>query len=255
MSESTVDRAASALLQARSTRQWISSLPAECRPKDLAEAYSVQNLVLTKLGQLAAWKVGAGSPDALPACAAISEATVFDSNASLAPERFNQIGIEAEIAYRFSHDLPVRDDAYTEHDILTAIGSVHPAIEISDTRFAAWASQDRLSHIADQLNHGALVVGPAIPNWQGMMPASQRTVLTINGMVSTDVIGGNPAGDLIRLLVWLANVGARKLGGIRAGHLVTTGSLTGVVFKSPPLRVEAELVGYGLVRANIGMMP
>jgi 2-keto-4-pentenoate hydratase len=109
-----------------------------------------------------------------------------------------------------------------------------------------------LSHVADQLNHGALVVGPGVRNWQELDAERQQTLLTINGALSASVIGGNPAGDPMRLLEWLANVGSRMLGGIRAGHIVTTGSMTGVVFKSTSIEVHAELVGYGSVRAAIG---
>lgn len=252
MSENATSRAASILLEARRTRRWITSLPDECRPQSYDDAYSVQNLVLAKLGKVAAWKVGAGSPDARPACAAISEATLFDSGARLPSTLFNLIGVEAEIAFRFSSDLPVRDKPYIGEEVLEAIESVHPAIEISDTRFSSWASQDRLSHVADQLNHGVLVIGSGVSAWRELDPARQRTLLTIDGILASDVIGGNPAGDLIRLLVWLANEGSRMLGGIRAGHFVTTGSLTGVVFKSAPLDVQVELVGCGHVGVSIG---
>ena len=252
MTETRSIRAASLLLEARRTRQWVASLPEECRPKDLADAYSVQNLVLAELGEVAAWKVGAGSPEGLPACAAIARATLFETGARLPPELFNLVGVEAEIAYRFSNDLPPREEAYTEGEVAAAIETIHAAIEISDTRFLSWASQDRLSHIADQLNHGTLVIGPGVRNWRELDPIRQRVLLTINGVLSSDMIGGNPAGDPMRLLEWLANDGSRMLGGIRAGHVVTTGSMTGVVFKSLPVDVRADLVGYESVRVMIG---
>ena len=38
---------------------------------------------------------------------------------------------------------------------------------------------------------------------------------------------GNPAGDMIRMLLWLANEGAHWAGGLHAGQVVTTGSWTG----------------------------
>ena len=38
---------------------------------------------------------------------------------------------------------------------------------------------------------------------------------------------GNPGGEMIRMLVWLANIGARWAGGLRAGQFITTGSWTG----------------------------
>jgi 2-keto-4-pentenoate hydratase len=39
---------------------------------------------------------------------------------------------------------------------------------------------------------------------------------------------GNPAGDMIRLIVWLADEGAVWAGGLKAGQIVTCGSWTGI---------------------------
>ena len=43
-----------------------------------------------------------------------------------------------------------------------------------------------------------------------------------------------------RLLTWLANVGSRSLGGLRAGQWVTTGSCTGTILVAPGTTVVAE---------------
>lgn len=244
--------AAAVLVEARRSRRWLAALPENCRPRSLDDAYAIQNLVLAELGPVAAWKVGAGSPDAEPACAAIARSSLFDTGASLAADLFHLVGIEAEIAYRFVTDLPPRQPPYTLEEVLAAIGSIHPAIEISDTRFAVWASQDRLSQVADQLNHGALVIGPGRHDWRQVDPNAQRTVLTVDDRPLADVIGGNRAGDLLRLLHWLANEGARALGGLRAGTVVTTGSVTGVEFVTLPTRTRASLPGIGTVEVAIG---
>jgi 2-keto-4-pentenoate hydratase len=246
------DGAASLLIEARRSRQWLSALPEACRPKDMDDAYAIQNRVLAGLGPIAAWKVGAGSPDSRPACAAITQATLFETGASLPADMFHLVGIEAEIAYRFAADLPARDAPYPLEAVLAAVGSVHPAIEVSDTRFSAWASQDRFSHVADQLNHGALVIGPGRRDWRPIDPKTQRTTLTIDDETSADVVGGNPAGDPLRLLLWLANEGARPFGGLRAGTVVTTGTLTGVKFVATPVRAQAHLPGIGVVDMAIG---
>jgi 2-keto-4-pentenoate hydratase len=244
-------QAASLLLQARSERHWLAALPQQCRPRELSDAYAIQNLVLARLGPVAAWKVGAGTALAQPSCAAIAASSLFETGAYLSATLFHLIGIEAEIAYRFAADLPARGEAYALAEVLAAIGSMHPAIEIADTRFTAWASQDRPSHVADQLNHGALLIGPGIDDWRRIDPAQQRALLTVNGTQVSDVIGGNPAGDPLRLLHWLANDGARALGGLKAGTVVTTGSLTGVQFLAAPVRARAELPGLGSVEVAI----
>jgi 2-keto-4-pentenoate hydratase len=246
------DTAASLLLEARRSRQWLAALPEACRPRNMDDAYAIQNQVLSGLGPIAAWKVGAGSPDAAPACAAIARATLFETGACLPAAMFHLVGVEAEIAYRLVTDLPVRDAPYMLEDVLAAIGSVHPAIEVSDTRFVRWASQDRMSHVADQLNHGALVIGPGLSDWRRIDPNIQRTTLTVDGEIAANVVGGNPAGDPLRLLHWLANEGATPFGGLRAGMVVTTGSVTGIKFAASRVRARAQLPGIGLVDVEIG---
>ena len=45
--------------------------------------------------------------------------------------------------------------------------------------------------------------------------------------------------------MWLANEGARSLGGLRAGQWVTTGSCTGTVMVAPGTVVVADFPGVG----------
>jgi 2-keto-4-pentenoate hydratase len=252
MTPDNLKRAASLFLEARRTRQWLEALPEDCRPTDVGEAYEIQRLVFADLGgAAAAWKVGAGSPDADPACAEIANATLFPDGAAMPAGMFNFVGAEAEIAYKLAQDLPSRAKDYSLDEVRAAVGSVHPAIEITDTRFAALASQNRPSHIADQLNHGALAVGASAASLADVDPRAQKAVMEVNGDIRAETIGGNPAGDPMRLLLWLANLGSRAAGGLRAGSVITTGSLTGVVLVSPPVHLRADLPGLGTVSVSV----
>src|SRR5271163_1440590 len=122
MTPDNLKRAAALLLDARRTRRWLRALPEECRPADIAEAHAIQRLVFAELGPAAAaWKVGAGSPDATPACAAIAEATLYGDGAVLPSSSFNLVGVEAEIAYRLGRDLPPRAEPYSLDEVKQAI--------------------------------------------------------------------------------------------------------------------------------------
>lgn len=253
MTPEGLQRAGRLLFEARRSRHWLATLPEDCRPADMSDAYAIQRLVFADLGgAAAAWKVGAGSPDATPACAEIAASTTFEDGAALPASMFNLVGAEAEIAYRLKRDLPLKPEPYSLEEVKAAIESVHPVIEISDTRFVAWASQERPSHVADQLNHGALVVGATSGRLADVNASRQRAMMNVNGVMQADRIGGNPAGDPLRLLTWLANSGSRGAGGLNAGSLITTGSLTGVIFVRPPVNLEAELPGLGTVRVTVG---
>ena len=51
--------------------------------------------------------------------------------------------------------------------------------------------------------------------------------------------------------MWLANIGSRSAGGLSAGSVITTGSLTGITLVNPPVSLEADLPGLGTVRITI----
>lgn len=238
-----------ALIAARETRHWLTGL--DNRPTTEAEAYAIQDAVARRLGPVTAWKVGAVTPDAEPFRAPVNAATVFEGTDHLPAKIFQVIGVEAEIAYRFARDLPVREQPYSREEVLDAVASVHPAWEIVDTRFAGFGSQDRLSHMADQFNHGALIVGPAIADWRSLDPLKETVTLEVDGETKVDVVGGNSAGDPVRLLVWMANVGTRSFGGLHAGEVVTTGSCTGTVFVEPGSRSVARYGTMGTITLKV----
>ncbi|GJD48987.1 2-keto-4-pentenoate hydratase [Methylobacterium crusticola] len=236
--------AAAALLAARRTGARLAALPEPGRPATEAEAYAVQDAVARQLGPVVAWKVGAPSATAAPARAPLHADTVFTTG-TLPAAMFHVIGAEAEIGYRLARDLPPGNGPYDREAVLAAVASMHPMIEIADTRFATFGTADPFSQRADQQNHGALVIGPALADWRGLDPVRLPVRLAVDGRVLHDTVGGNSAVDPVRLLVWLANEGARSLGGLKAGQVVTTGSCTGTDFVTAPARIEAEFPGLG----------
>jgi 2-keto-4-pentenoate hydratase len=244
-------RAAEALLLARATRRWLDALPESAQPTSETEAYAIQDAVARRLGPIAGWKVGSATLHSEPFRAPIHEATLRIEEPRLPADLFHVIGVEAEIVYHFARDLPPRTTPYTRDEVLAAVGSMHPAVEIVDTRFSAFGSVDALSQRADQQNHGALSVGPALQDWSAIDPVRQPVRLTINDTVRFDGIGENSAVDPVRLLVWMANHGTHSLGGLRAGHVVTTGSCTGTMFVEPGTHIVAALPGLGTLELEI----
>ena len=82
------------------------------------------------------------------------------------------------------------------------------------------------------------------PDWRTVDLAAEEVVLLVNG-AEVKRGRGNPAGDMVRLLVWLANEGARWAGGLEAGQWVTTGSWTGKDPVPPGGRAEARFARMG----------
>ena len=220
--------AAELLLSARRDRtQRLNAFPEAIRPRTEEQAYLVQRAVMHALGAIGGWKVGAAGAGFT--CAPLAASGVVASPAEIDG---HGRGVEAEIAVRLGASLPHRDQPYAESDILAAIESAHPAIEVLDSRFTDVDAVDPLSNLADGLSHRALVVGPAIAGWRAIDLAAEPVHVLVDG-AAVKTRTGNPAGDMMRLLLWLANTGARWAGGLQTGQVVTTGSWTGKDFCPP----------------------
>ena len=173
------------------------------------------------------------------------------SGHAFAKDAFRLNGLEAELAFTLARDLPPRAAPYTEADVLAAIASVHAAIEVVDSRFVDMRAVDALSAAADFASHGALIVGPARTSDLRVDQMRQAVKLAGGDKVLYEGVGGNAAGDVFRLLVWLANHAAARCGGLRAGQIVTTGSCSGLTFATPPARVTAMLTGVGVCTVDL----
>ncbi|PMV16512.1 2-keto-4-pentenoate hydratase, partial [Pseudomonas sp. FW305-3-2-15-C-TSA2] len=68
-----------------------------------------------------------------------------------------------------------------------------------------------------------------------------------DGAVRVERTGSNTAGDLMRLLPWLANEGASRTEGLRKGDWITTGSWTGNTLAAAGSTAEARFSTAGVV--------
>jgi 2-keto-4-pentenoate hydratase len=251
MQTEQVERAAALLVETRRSARPLRELPMDLRPVTQRDAYAIQDAVIASMGAIGGWKVGAKSPNAEPTCAPLPESLVVLSPHTFPSDALRLRGIEAEIAFRLARDLPPRSVAYTAAEVFAAIGSVHPAVEIVESRFEDFRETDPLSVLADSQSHGALVFGPGRVDAIRIDPTRQEAVLYFDDAQVARTVGGNPAGDLGRLLAWLANHCATRCGGMRAGQFVTTGSCTGMLFAREHTRVVAELGALGRVEVGV----
>ena len=74
----------------------------------------------------------------------------------------------------------------------------------------------------------------------------------MNGELAVDRRGGHPSGDPLKPMIDWANAQKDYLGGLRAGQIVTLGSLTPLVIMPGPGTLEAEIEGIGRISAVIG---
>ncbi|MBI2752008.1 MAG: fumarylacetoacetate hydrolase family protein [Betaproteobacteria bacterium] len=224
----------------------------ELAPRSADEAYSVQDRVYAAVrggARPQAWKVGAGAEKAEPTASPILE--VFSSPARLAAKYRRLIGVEAEVAYRFSRALPARAERYTDDEISASIGEVLVAIELCDARLSDWKAAPPLWKLADFGLNAALVTGSGSADWRRLEFSSQRAELLIDGQRRVDVTGAHPCGDPFRLLPWIVAHCAHRSDGLRAGDVVTTGSWGGMHPAAPGQTVLARFPGIGEASATI----
>ncbi len=238
-------QAADMLLTARRTLQPIGDLPIEVRPKSLEEAYCVQDVMLEALGQAGGWKVGAPSPEATPLYAPMP--FILAQGVPVATEYRRLRGVEAEIAFLVGKDLPPRSLPYTREEVVAAIASCHPAIELLESALLNPDACDRLTAVADLQSNGGFVAGDPVAGWQTVDFASLGGQMNVDGFVR--VTGGkNSAGDdMVRLVHWLANEAQERTGGLRAGQWITTGSWTGKILAETGSIAVARFPHFGEV--------
>jgi 2-keto-4-pentenoate hydratase len=250
--EDRLRQAAELLLQARRTTVPIADLPEGLRPRSLDEAYFLQDTIALALGKIGGWKVGVPNADATPVFGPMPLMGGFANSGDVLSETFRRMrGLEAEIAFCFGQDLPPRQEPYTRGEVIAAIGSCHPAIEILETAYADPDKVDRFSMIGDLQMNGGFAHGAAVPGWQEFDFGAEGVEISVDGAVRVQARGSNGAGkDILRLVVWLANEGQYRTGGLNAGDWVTTGSWTGKTLAEAQSHCHVHFEHFGSVEIN-----
>ncbi len=210
----------------------LECLEASIRPKDRAEGYAIQaELAKHSTGRLFGWKIAATSEAGQkhinvsgPLAGRIfAEKVITDGGKASMKGNDMRVG-EAEFAFRFARDLPPRAEPYSVQEVLEAVGTLHPAIEIPDSRFADFVSAGEAQLIADNACAHLFVLGEATGvDWRGRDLIEERPVVTLRGEQHVGH-GKNVLGDSRVALTWCVNE-LRALGiTLHAGEVVTTGT-------------------------------
>jgi 2-keto-4-pentenoate hydratase len=245
-------QAAEILLQARRELKPIHDLPKELRPHSLDEAYALQDIVALAMGPVGGWKIGAPAPDATPLFSPMPLWGGFAASGDLLRNSLRRLrGVEAEIAFVLGRDLPTREEPYSTEEVVDAIASAHPAIELLESAFFDPDQAERLSVIGDLQMNGGFVYGPAVSNWRSIDLTRESVAVAIDGGVRFEGTASNSAGtDLLRLVTWLANEGGARTAGLQAGDWITTGSWSGKDFATQGSVADVRFSNFGAVSAR-----
>lgn len=224
-----------ALKAARLSGEKLGSYPGPV-PATKAAAFAIQSRVKERIGWTqAGWKIGCTSERAQQALKTdgpfpgpVYRERLYASGVDLETHATNSRVTEPEIAFTLAADLAARGRSYGVDDVLAAVASVHPAIEIVNPRLPKGFDDAVEWYIADgALNH-ALVLGEGVKPLLRDAYAAIKASVSVNGRARYSGTGANALGGPEQALTWLANDLITKGLHLKAGDVVTTGVITEV---------------------------
>lgn len=236
-------QAASDLLWDRwERRECVRELPGAMRPSTREAGYAIQALLEKRsVFPLFGWKIAATSKAGQahiavdgPLAGRLLRERVRESGGRI-PFAGNHMRVaEAEFAFLMGADLPPRAAPYQMADVLAAVATLHPAIEVPDSRYEDFTTVGAAQLIADNACADYFVLGPAAPaSWRSIDLTRHRVTGRVASGTPSEGVGANVLGDPRGALTWLVNELSRLNLTLAAGQVVTTGTCL------VPMAVEA----------------
>ncbi len=211
----------------------LPALPPQVRPATRAEGYAIQaEFEKRSRAPLYGWKIAATSTAGQkhinvdgPIAGRILAERVRDASQPL-PFGGNTMRVaEAEFAFRFGQDLIPRPKPYTVPEVLSAVATLHPAIEVPDSRYEDFVTVGAAQLIADNACAHDFVLGDAVTaDWRRMDLIEHRVTGKVEGRLEREGKGANVLGDPRVALTWIANELSQLGIALKAGQVVTTGT-------------------------------
>jgi 2-keto-4-pentenoate hydratase len=217
--------------------QVLAALPDACRPMGALQGYAAQaQLPLVSGRQVVGWKIAATSTNGQthinvsgPLAGRLLSGQVFESGATV-PSAGNRMRVaEPEFAFAMAQDLPPQAAPYTQQQVMAAVASLHPALEVPDSRLAPFTAAGEAQLLADNACARHFVLGPAAPDvWRDLdlstYPVHAQVEHHNTLQYTREGSGGNVLGDPRIALTWLANQLSALGITLQKGHVVTTGT-------------------------------
>jgi 2-keto-4-pentenoate hydratase len=261
MTEEQLRAAADALWDHWQRGRRISALPEEIRPLTREQGYAIQaGLERHSAFPLFGWKIAATSQAGQahigvdgPIAGRLLRERVRDAATQL-PLAGNQMRVaEPEFAFRMAHDLRPRAAPYLVDEVLAAVESLHPAIEVPDSRYGDFAKVGAPQLIADNACAHDFVLGAAAPaEWRSLDLAEHEVRGAVARKLERQGSGANVLGDPRQALVWLANELSRLNITLHAGQVITTGTCLAPLDVMPGDRVTADFGKLGHIEVRFG---
>lgn len=155
---------------------------------------------------------------------------------------------EVEYQARLGIDLPPREKAYSVEEVTDAVESLQPGLELAECRFVHDAKFPPLPAIlADGAGSGTIIYGPPIADWRKRDIAGQEVTLSSHGKIRRQGTAAAALDHPMVPLAWLANELSRTGVGMKAGQMISTGTLTGMLAPKPGETFIADFGPFGSI--------
>ncbi len=239
----------------------LAALPSDCRPASRGDGYQIQAAVRSASGRPQfGWKIAATS--------AAGQAHIgvdgplagrllcgqIDADGDCVALGSTQMRVaEVEFAFRMGRSLGPRADAYSVQEVLDAVATLHPAIEIPDSRYEDFVTAGAPQLIADNACAHRFILGAAAAcDWRAIDLRAHQVDCLVTGRAPMQGKGENVLGDPRIALAWLANELRINDLVLEAGQVVTTGTCLVPVQIGPGDELRADFGPIGRISARFG---
>jgi 2-keto-4-pentenoate hydratase len=245
------------LMDGRLNHRLIAPLSETYGDFELAEAYTIQDALRTKLDQQGerpiGWKLAATAPVGQsimgvkePACGFLSPRR-FASGAKVCAGDFADLRVEAEVAFQMRTRLT--GPGITASGALNAVEGALPAFELLDFIYSGKPRAG--DYVANSIHGKAVLIGAPLVSVQGLDLALEGVVLEHNGEIVGTYTAAEVMGNPANALAWLANHLATRDRALEPGDIVISGGITKLLQPKAGDTVRARFTHLGSVSMAI----
>ena len=237
-----------------------NGLPAAMQPEDRAQAYKVQaDIEAYSAKPPVGWKIAATSKagqahigvDGPMAGRLLAERALADGSDFTLGSNLMKVA-EMEFAFRFGEEIEPRAAPYSQREVLARVASLHPAIELPDSRYQHFEKVGDLQLIADNACAHYFIIGKAAPEkWRNLDLAQFVVHGMRNNSLAESGTGANVLGDPRIALTWLVNELSHFGYPVMKDQVVITGTCVKPMAIAVGDRIEGDFGELGGIGARI----
>ncbi len=225
-------------------------------PPTLECAYRIQDAAIRRWpDSIVGWKVGYIAPELRePAGDERLVGPIFAGQLQLAEPRVNLdfpvfaggfAAVEAELVFRLRAGAPAGKIHWTLDEAAALAADLHIGIETAGSPLATINELGPRVVVSDFGNNAGMLLGPKIPDWRaaGTLPLECASFIDDHevGVGSVETLADGPLAALAFALSRCARNGRP----LHAGHLVTTGAVTGIHVIAAGQSARVDFGAYG----------